>query len=106
MDRLSRVELGHSRERPGFSGAEALRFGDGAERSYSPDDAEGRRKCDVSYGSLHSISATGSGQSGFSRADEGAGGAAKERPGHHGCELRAGSARVGGCGFFARVKAT
>src|SRR5450755_1105849 len=104
MDRLSAVGLGHGRQRSGAGLPEKVRFGDGAERPHSPDHAKGRRKCDLSYRGLHGVSATGSGQSGFSGADEGPGGATEKRSGHHRCELRARTAGSRGRRFFAGVK--
>jgi 3',5'-cyclic-AMP phosphodiesterase len=50
------------------------------------------------------ISPTAARQGRFAGALEGAGGAVEELAGNYKCELRTGSARVGGRGFFARVK--
>ena len=87
--RLSGMGLGHGRQRAGTGLPEEVRFGDRAERSHSPDDAKGRRKRDVSYGGIDGISATAAGQSRFTGADEGAGGAVEELAGNYRCELRA-----------------
>src|ERR1700741_1128654 len=54
--------------------------------AYPPDDAEGRRKRDLSYRGVHGIPAATAGQGRFARPDESAGGATEERARHHGCE--------------------
>src|SRR5512135_1182887 len=96
--------LGNGRQRAGTGLPKEVRFGDRAERAHSPNDAKGRRKRDVSYRSVYGVSATAAGQGRLTGAHEGAGGAVEELAGNYRCELHAGSARVGGCGFFARVK--
>jgi Icc protein len=68
---------------------------DGAQRTHSPDDAEGGRKCDVPYSDVNRISATPAGQGRVPGADEGASGTAEESAGNYGCELCAGPSRLG-----------
>ena len=101
--RVPAVGLGNGRQRAGAGLPEEVRLGHGAERAHSPDDAEGRRKRDVPYGGVDSVSPTAARHRRFTGADESAGGATEEHPGHHGCDLRAREARAGGRRFFARV---
>lgn len=96
--------LGHGRQRAGAGLPQEVRFGDRAERSHSPDDAEGRGQRDVPHRGVHGISAAPAWQGTFTGADEGAGRAAEEHLGHHGCELRTRTTRAGGRGFFARLR--
>src|SRR6478736_4778263 len=104
MERIPGVGLGNGRQRAGTGLPQEVRLGHGAERAHSPDDAKGRRKRDVSYGGLDSISPTAAGHRRFTGADESAGRATEEHPGHHRCDLRTREARAGGRGFFARVR--
>ncbi len=52
VDGVSGVGLGDGRQRAGAGVSEEVWIGDGAERAHSPDDAEGGRQRDVSYGVL------------------------------------------------------
>src|SRR6266446_9655326 len=85
---LSGVGLGYGGQCPGPGVLEEVWIRDGAERAYSPDDAESRRQRDFSYGSFNRVSTAAAGQSGFARTDESAGRATEKRLGNHGRELR------------------
>ena len=65
---------------------EAIRLGHGAERPYSPDDAEGRRQRDVPHGLSTAFPQPQPG-TGRPRADEGAGRKTARLAGHYRCEL-------------------
>ena len=55
---LSRVGLGHRRQRAGAGHAEALRLGHRAQRPHSPDHAEGRRQRHLPHRDVDRLSAT------------------------------------------------
>ncbi len=56
VERLSGVGLGHRRQRAGAFVLEALRLGHGAERTHSPDHAEGGRQHHLPHRGLHRVS--------------------------------------------------
>ena len=72
VDGLSRMGLGHRRQRPGLGLPEKIRLRHGAQRAYSPDHAKGRGKRDLSHRDVDRISATAARQGRFSRTDESA----------------------------------
>jgi hypothetical protein len=96
--------MGHRGQRAGFGVLEEIWLGDRAERTYSPDDAEGGRKRDVSYGDVYGIPATATWLCTVAGADEGTGRSIEKGAGNHGCELRARPARAGGGGFNVGIK--
>ncbi len=55
VERVSRMGLGYRRQRAGALLSEAVRFGHGAERTHSPDHAEGRRQHHFSYRDIHGL---------------------------------------------------
>ena len=71
VEHLSGVGLGHRRQRAGALLPEALRLGDGAQRTHSSDHAEGRRQRHLSYRNLHCFPATAPGSGAFAGPDEG-----------------------------------
>ena len=73
---LSAVGLGNRRQRAGAFLPEAIRLGDGFERTHSPNHAEGGRKHHVPHGVLDGVSATAARHGRFTRSDESAGGKA------------------------------
>ena len=92
---ISGMGLGNGRQRAGAGLPEKVRLGNGSERAHSPNDAEGGRKRDVSYGSVDGISAAAARQGRFAGADEGTCGAVEERVGNYQRELRAGPSGFG-----------
>src|SRR5258708_25758420 len=95
VDGVSGMGLGYGRWRAGACLCEEVRIRDGSEWTYSPDDAEGGRECDVPYRYFDCVSAAAAWESGGSGADESAGGAIADFTGNYGGELFGTGAFVG-----------
>src|SRR5438128_4354942 len=103
LECVSGMGLGNGRQRAGAGVPEEVRFSDRAERSHSPDHAEGGRERDVSYGSVDRISATATRQSRFPGTNESTCRATKECFGNYRRELPAEPQRSGGSRLDACV---
>ena len=71
VDRLSRMGLGHHRQRPGPVIPEAVRLGDGAQRAHPSGHAEGGRQCRLPHRALHRVSPARPRLRSLAGADEG-----------------------------------
>ena len=70
LDGLSRLGMGHRRQRAGAQLSEALRLGKRAQRTHPPDDAESGRQRDIPHRLLDRLPATEARRSAISGPDE------------------------------------
>src|SRR6478735_7325432 len=79
VEHLSGMGMGHRRQRAGAGLSQEIRISHGAERSHSPDHAEGGRQRNVPYSGFNGVSATKTGRRAFTRTNESSGRTTEER---------------------------
>src|SRR6476646_1530368 len=79
VEHLSGMGLGNRRQRASAGLSEEIWIGHSAQRTHSPDDAEGGRQRNFPYGSFNGVSATQTRLSAFTRTNESSGGTTAQR---------------------------